>query len=505
MRAALGASRGRMLRQTITEGVLLSTTGGALGVWLAYGGVEALIRTFPTSVPLTSDIAVDLPVLLFALAVSMATGVLFGLVYVVPSRLHGNLEALKQGGNQGASSGGRHYLHRALVTSEVALAVILVIGAGLLIRTVLNLTKVDAGFDPSRLVTFAITLPMATSEPDTRARAHQRVLDKLRTTTGVEGATAMSGLPPNRSLDAVAAHIANHMASDGTAVELIDYCQFVMDDYFETLGIPIVTGRSFERTDIESEAKLVVVNETLAKKIWKEHNPIGERLRPNLGTIGTSNSPWHTVIGVAKDVKQRSIEQSAGTEVYVFLNQHGIAPPTMNVVLRTTLSPAALSGTIERRVREVDPGVPIVRLRDMESVFEESIGRPRLLAQLLGAFSGLALTLAAIGIYGVLSYSVVQRRAEISIRLALGADRSHVLAQVIKQGLLPAAIGLFIGLGGALGLTRLMESLLFGVGPHDFATLVSVAAMIALIAAAASWLPAWRASRLDPAALLRNE
>src|SRR5437868_5391269 len=316
----------------------------------------------------------------------------------------------------------------------------------------------------------------------------------------------MSGLPPNRPPDSIATRIENYTAADGRPVEVIDYYQFVMGDYFETMGIPIVAGRGFERTDIASQGKMVVVNETLANRIWKGQNPIGQRLRPNLsGTIGASDNPWHTVIGVAKDVKQRGVEHSAGTELYVSLNQHGISPATMNVVLRTTLPPAALSGTLERLVREVDPAVPIVRLRDMESVFAESIRRPRLLAQLLGTFAGLALLLAAVGTYGVLSYMVTQRRREIGIRMALGAARSSVLTQIMKQGLQVTALGVTIGLAGALAVNRLIASLLFGVQPTDIVTIAFVIATITAVAVVASWLPAWRASRLDPNVALRDE
>src|SRR5436309_6719144 len=221
--------------------------------------------------------------------------------------------------------------------------------------------------------------------------------------------------------------------------------------------------------------------------------------------IEASDDFWHTVIGVAKDVRQRGVERPAGTELYVSLDQHRVSPPSMNVVMRTTLPPAALSGTIERVVREVDAAVPVVRLRNMDSVFAESIRRPRLLAQLLGAFAGLALLLAAIGTYGVLSYMVTERRREIGIRVALGATRSHVLTQIMKQGLQVTALGVTIGLAGALAVNRLIASLLFGVQPTDTVTIAFVIATITAVAVVASWLPAWRASRVDPNVVLRDE
>jgi predicted permease len=506
LRTALGASRGRLLRQAVTESGVLSGAGGLLGLWLAGAGVRALIRAYPASIPRTSQLTIDLPVLLVVLGLSIGAALLFAFVSLGRRRTSNMAIALKEGARGVSGGSWRHYARRGLVIAQVAFAVMLVIGAGLLVQTVYNLTRIDAGFDRSRLVTFSMTLPMGHSDPDTRAHAYQRILDGLRSVPGVLGAGAMSGLPPNRSPDAIATPIENYTSDDGRHFEIIDYYQFVMGDYFGTMGIPIVAGRSFERTDNASQAgKVAIVNETLAKRIWKGHNPIGQRLRPPGGSFGATDNVWHTVIGVAKDVRQRGVERPAGTELYVSLDQHGVSPPSMNVVMRTTLPAAALSGITERVVREVDATVPVVRLRDMDSVFAESIRRPRLLAQLLGAFAGLALLLAAIGTYGVLSYMVTERRREIGIRVALGAARSQVLTQIMKQGLQVTAMGVTIGLAGALALNRLIASLLFGVQPTDTVTIAFVIATITAVAVVASWLPAWRASRVDPNIVLRDE
>src|SRR5215468_5997384 len=503
VRAALGASRGRLLRQAIAEGALMSGAGAILGIWLASAGVRALIRAYPASVPRTSELTINLPVLLVALGLSAGTALLIGLVSL-GRRTSSMMTALKEGA-RGSNGAWRRHARRGLLIAQVAFAVMLVIGAGLLIQTVYNLTRIDAGFDRSRLLTFSMTLPMANSEPVTRAQAYQRMLDRLRSVPGVLGTAAMSGLPPNRTPDGIATPIENYSSYDGKPFENIDYYQFVMGDYFGTMGIPIIAGRGFERTDNASQGKVVIVNETLAKRIWKGRNPIGQRLRPPGASFGASDDAWHTVIGVAKDVRQRGLERPAGTELYVSLDQHSVSPPSMNVVMRTTLAPAALSGTIEHVVRELDAAVPVVRLRDMDSVFAESVSRPRLLAQLLGAFAGLALLLAAIGTYGVLSYMVTERRREIGIRVALGATRSHVLTQIMKQGLQVTALGATIGLAGALAINRLIASLLFGVQPTDIMTIAFVIATIIAVAVVASWLPAWRASRLDPNVALRDE
>jgi predicted permease len=503
LRTALGASRGRLLRQSVTEGAVLSGAGAMLGLWLAGAGVRALIRAYPTSIPRTSDLTIDWPVLLVALALAIGTALLFGIASLGRPGASNLITELKDRG-MGSSSAWRSYARRGLVVAQVAFAVMLVIGAGLFVRTFHNLTEIDAGFDRSRLVTFSMTLPMANSDPDTRAQADQRILDRLRSVPGVLGAAAMSGLPPNRTPDAIATPIENYTSDDGKPFA-IDYYQFVMGDYFGTMGIPIVAGRGFERTDNVSQGKVVIVNETLAKRVWKGQNPIGQRLRPPAGLFGSSNDVWHTVIGVAKDVPQRGVDLPAGTELYVSLDQHGVAPPSMNVVMRTTLLPAALSATVERVVREVDAAVPVVRLRDMDSVFAESIRRPRLLAHLLGAFAGLALLLAALGTYGVLSYLVAERRREIGIRIALGADRSHVLAQFMKQGLQVTALGVTLCLSGTFAMNRLIASLLFGVQATDVGTIAFVIATITVVAVVASWVPAWRASRLDPNVALRDE
>ena len=505
VRTAIGATRWRLLRQFMTEGVLLSLIGGVLGVVMARVGVSALLRAYPASLPRTSDVAVDLPVLVFTLGVAVATGILVGFAPLMHTRVKGLVTALKEGGAKGATNAARHHVRRGLVMAEVALAVMLVIGAGLLLRTVYNLTQVDGGFDRSRVVTFSMTLPQASSQSAARLQAYQRLLENLRAIPGVQGATGMTGLPPNRPLNANDTDIDGYTAPPEGPYENVDYYQGVMSDYFETMGIPIVQGRSFERADAASTGRVAIVNETLVNTFWKGKNPIGQRLRPCCG----DQIPWSTVVGVAKDVKQGGIDQKTGTEFYQFIDQVASqgpgSPETMNIVLRTTLAPSALAQMIERAVREVDRSVPVVRLQGMDGVFAESIRRPRLLAQLIGAFAGLALLLAAVGTYGVLSYMVAERRREIGIRLALGADHSRVLGQVMKQGLLLTAVGLVAGLAGAFGVNRLISSLLFGVQPTDATTMIAVVATIAGVAAIACWVPAWRASRLDPNVVLRED
>jgi putative ABC transport system permease protein len=507
---ALGASRGRLVRKALTESMILSVAGGALGVLLARAGVGVLVRAYPASLPRIGEVAVDLRVMLMSLAVAVVCGLLFGLAPMMHTRSDAMAEALKSGAH-GSTGMTRRHLRRALVMAETALAVIVVVGAGLLLRTVQNLTAVDAGFDRSRLVTFSITLPPDGSDLLGRVRAYRMLLEQLRAIPGVRMATAMTSLPLESPLSSYQTEIPDSTDNSGPSIPTINYYQRVMSGYFETMGIPILQGRGFHSTDAASEGRVAVVNETLANRYWKGRDPIGQRLRPCCGANG---NPWFTVIGLAKDVKQSGVDQPAGTEAYLLVDQLAtdspttwvaFSPTTMHVVVRTTLPLATLAPTIARVVRDVDPAVPVTRLREMDEVFTDSIRRPRLLAQLLTLFSVLAVLLAAIGIYGVLASMVAERRREMAIRLALGAERAQLLRQVMTQGLMLAGAGVTMGLAGVLSINRLLASLLFGVQPADVMTLGIVIPSIVGTAALACWLPAWRASQLDPNVILRVE
>lgn len=502
VRAALGAGRGRLLRQSVVEGLLLSMAGGTLGVAVAYVAVSALLAASPDSLPRTSEVAVDLPVLAFTFGVSVLAGVVFGIAPLVQVRRAGLMTALKEAA-RGGTGAGSQLVRRCLVVGQVGLAVTVVIGAALLVRTAQNLVAVDAGFDRSRLVTFSMT-----SIAPTRADMYQRVLETLRGVPGVQSATAMSGLPPTRLPDGEEVEFEGYAGADGQPFAAVDYFQSVMTGYFETMGIPIVAGRAFQPADAASPGMVAIVNESLAAKFWKGGNPIGQHLRPPWGDW----VPMFTVVGVAKDVKQGGVDRPAGTEFYFFVDQMarapgplGRAPITINVTLRTTLPAAALASTIERVVNDSDRRVAVARLREMDEVFADAISRPRLLAQLIGGFALLALLLAAIGTYGVLSYVVAQRRREVGIRLALGADRSRVVGHVVAQGLMLTAGGVAVGLIGAVGVSRVVSSLLFGVAPTDPATTVMVMTTMTAVGLLASSIPAWRASRVDPSIVLRAE
>ena len=506
LRLALGAGRWRLLRQFMTEGLVLSVSGGILGLFLAEAGVRALVAADPDSLPRATEVTLDPAVLGFTLLISIATGAVFGLAPLLHASSDTLVTALKEGGARGATSGARHHVRRGLVIVEVALAVMLVVGAGLMLRTVVNLMQVDSGFDRGRLATFALDLPQTPyPEPASVVQFYERLMARLEQVPGVTGLAAMSGLPPNRRLDANDTTIEGYvMPGPDGPFENVDYYQFVTHQYFDTMGIPIVNGRAFTRTDIASGAVVVLINEAMARTFYNGQDPVGRRVRPCCG----DRFPWMTIIGVAKDVKQGGVDQETGTELYFMAEQAaaaGFPNRNMNVVVRSTLPAEALAGPVEAAVRGEDATLPVIRLRAMDEVFAEAVSRPRLLAHLLGAFAGLALLLAAIGTYGILSYMVTERRREIGIRMALGAERSTVLQQVMGQGLWLTGAGLAAGIAGALALNRVLASLLFEVHPTDPATFAGVALTITIVALIACFLPAHRATRVDPMLVLRDE
>ena len=507
IRTALGAGRTRLLRQFMTEGVLLSIIGGIVGLLLAHFGVKALLSASPGSIPRSVDVGLEWNVVLFTLLLAIGTGIVFGLAPLLHLSDKGMTIALKEGGRGSTVGAARHRLRRGLVVAEVALAVVLVIGAGLMLKSFWKLTQVDAGFDRSRLITFGLVLPAATyPQGPERTAFFRNVLTRLGAIPGVQSVAAMSGLPPQRNVNANDTDFEDYQyvqGSDGP-FENVDYYNSVTAGYVETMGIPIIEGRSFTAADAGGPA-VVLVNETLAKRFFEDRSPIGRRVRPGFAP----QIPWFTIVGVVKDVKQGGVDEETGTELYFNYEQTPVylsnAQRAMNVVVRTTLPMSAVASSVQQTVRELDRALPIVDLRTMDEVFAGTMVRPRFLATLLGAFGLVALALAAVGTYGILSYAVAERKHEIGIRMALGANRSSVMSMVLGQGLRVTMIGLVLGIVGALAVTRLATSLLFGVEATDPSTFAVVALFITLVAVAASTIPARRATRVDPMVVLREE
>ncbi len=505
IRTALGAGRWRLLRQFLTEGVLLALAGGTLGAVVGFSALRAVLAANPDSIPRSAEITLDPTVLLFTMVVSLMTGLIFGLAPLLQLRDRVVIGSLKESGQRSTAGAARAHVRNALVMAEVALAVVLVVGAGLLLRSFWNMLSVDAGFNRSHLVTFGVVLPGANYRtPQSSVDFFARLTKDLSEQAGVQGVAAMTGLPPVRLVNANDTDFEGYTAPKEGPFENVDYYQTVTVDYLKTMGIPVVDGRDFSLADFAG-APVVLVNETLTKIFYKNQSPIGKRLKPSGGT----NTPWFTIVGVVRDVKQGGVSAKTGSELY-FLNAQGpgttgFAPRNMNVVMRTTLPAESLAPQIRRIVGSMDPTLPIVKLRSMEDVFAASVSRPRFLAQLLGLFAGLALLLAAIGTYGILSYSVSERRREIGIHMALGATRGNVLRMVLGQGFRMTTVGLVAGITASFAMTRLLQTQLFNVKPTDPATMGTVTVFIALVAIVACYIPASRATRVDPMVVLRDE
>ena len=506
IRSALGASRWRLLRRFLTEGVLLSLTGGVLGVAIGFGGLRAMLAANPESIPRAVGVALDWNVLAFMCAVSVVTGLLFGMAPLLHLRESVTTITLKEGGQRTTAGAARGNLRSGLVMAEVALAVVLVVGAGLLMRSFQKLMTTDSGFNREHLTTFGLVLPgSAYRTPGSRVGFFDRLMDRLKQIPGVTGVATMTGLPPNRDVNANDTTLEGYTPTPDQPPANIDYYQTVSVDYLKTMGIPIVKGRDFNRADIGG-APVVLVNETLEKTFYtvRKIEAVGHRVQPFFGP----NTPKYMIVGVVHDVKQGGMSSRTGTELYFLDEQQPrlaqIGPGNENVVVRSGLPETAIAGGIERAVHGLDAGIPIVRLRTMEQVFSDSAARPRFLAELLAIFAALALSLAAVGTYGILSYSVTERTKEIGIHMALGATRGSVLGMVLGQGLRLTAVGLVGGLAASFGLTRLLQTQLFNVRATDPATLASVAGIIAVVALAACYIPAARATRVDPIVTLRE-
>ena len=507
IRSAMGAPRRRLLRQMLTESVALAVAGGLLGVLAAHTGLRALLRASPGSLPRTGDVRLDGTVVAASLAVAVLAGILFGLAPALKlsSGRFGIL--LKEGARRSTIGGAGASARRLLIVAEMALAVALVVGSALMIRTVRTLLAVDTGFESKQITSFQLFLPPAGYPEATDQMAfYGRLVESLEAIPAVERVGSASGLPPLRDLNA------NDMEFEGVEPDPqgpphnVDFWQFVTDDYLDTMDIAVLSGRGFQLSDDGQAPLVALVNRKTAETFWPGQDPLGRRLRPG----GGGDVPWITIVGVVDDVKQAGIDQETGTEVYFRFAQVGQAfgpflPRTMYTLVRSTLDAPAIAQAIRDRVRELDPSLPVASLTTMEEVVRGSIARPRFLALLLSIFAGAALFLAAVGVYGVLSYSVAQRGQELGIRMALGADRRSILQLVLSHGMLLSLGGVGLGVVGSLALSRLIESLLFGVRPTDPLTYAAVAALLAAVALAACAVPAARAARVDPLTVLRCE
>ncbi len=512
IRSALGAGRARIVGQMITESMMLGALGGALGLLLAYGGCPLLADAasrLPESVgsPAAAErmaaAGIDGWVLGFTLALSLLTGLLFGLAPALRVSRPDLTGSLKLRASDSGAGARRRGFQDLLVVGEVALALIVLVGAGLLIRSFLALVKVDPGFAPENVLTMNLNLPESRYQTPAQMIAFERqALDRLSNLPGSRAAGAIFGLPLGDM------NIQGDIAVEGApppssgALSLTPSKHIVGGNYFRAAGIPLRKGRFFSQQDTASSPHVLIVSQSLARRFWPHSDPIGKRIDTGFGDAG-----WYTVVGVAGDVKQSGLDDSTSFALYLPYEQSPVPflMSNMTLVLRTSSDPLSAVPAARRAIERVDPELPLFDVASMEQLVYRSVSEPRFNTVLLAILAALALILATVGIYGVMSYTVTERTHEIGVRMALGAERGDVLRSVVGQGAKRAAAGIALGLLGALSLTRFLSTLLFGVHPTDAITFVAVAALLATVALLASYIPARRATRIDPMAALRCE
>jgi putative ABC transport system permease protein len=500
IRAALGASRSRIVRQLLTESVTLGLAGGALGLIVALWGTDLLVALSRDDIPRAAQIGLDGRVLLFTLTVSVLTGVIFGLVPAIQSSKPDLSESLKEGGRGSAEGARRNRIRGALVVIEVAVAIVLLVGAGLLIESLRRLQNVNPGFDPKNVLAATVGLPDVKYSSEKQIAFYRELLDRIRALPGVKRASAVLPLPLSQDRFRLTFEIegrplpkGDHPASEYRAVGL---------DYFGAMSIPLLKGRDFTLRDDKKAAPVIVINEAFAEKFFPGEDPIGKRIMPSIAVDDTEPA-MREIIGVVGNVKHLKLSGEDDPEYYV---PHAQIPlDAMTLVVKSDNDPRGLIGAIQNEVRALDKDLPVFNIKMLDDYVASSVAQPRFNTLLLAIFAGLALILTAVGLYGVMSYSVAQRTHEIGIRMALGARAEDVLKMIVGQGMALTLIGMAIGLCAAFALTRLMASLLYGVSATDPATFAAVAVALAAVALAACYIPARRATKVDPMVALRYE
>ncbi len=500
IRTALGASRARIIRQLLTESLFLAVLGGAAGLLLAMWGVDLLIRLIANSIPRANEISLDGRVLGFTLLISLMTGLLFGLLPALQTSRPDLTESLKEGGRDSAESFRRNRARSLLVVCEVALTLVLLIGAGLLIKSFLRLRDVNPGFNPAGTLTLELSLPASKySDGAQIAGFYQQLLPRVEALPGVQAAGAVSVLPLSGNDESNFVGIEGHQPlPPGQALRAGR--RIVNPDYFRAMGIPLKRGRPFTQADTRETERVMIINETMAHRFFApDEDPLGKRIR-----TGGGSSPWLSVVGVVGDVRHGGLDRDARPEMYFPYLQ---APSrSMALVVRAAAGdPLKLAGPVRGQVLSLDKDQPIGNVMSLEQLLAESVAPRRFSMLLLGLFAAVAMILAAVGIYGVMSYSVAQRTREIGIRMALGAQAADVLRMVVGQGMVLAVIGLGVGLATALAVTRVMSSLLFEVSATDPLTFAGVSILLAVAALLACYIPARRATKVEPVVALRYE
>jgi len=500
IRSALGATRTRLARQLLTESLLLALVGGAFGLLLALWATS-LIETLGSQVtPLLSEIRIDSRVFGFTAVISILASIIFGLAPALRVSKPDLNESLKEGGRGSNAGSSSNRLRGVLVISEIALALVLLICAGLLIRSVLRLRDVNPGFNPSNLLTMNVPLPLARYPKEESWRAfYRRLVERLEVTPGVKSVGLTSVLPFSDNFDGRALAVEDHPAPRGEEISVDLY--IVTPDYLQTMSIPIRQGRALTERDTENTPMVALINETMARELWPDQSSVGKRIK--FPGSEKNPQPWRTIVGVVSDVKQYGLDKKEPMQIYLPEDQY----PTsgMTLVARASAEPGSLIAATRNAIHAGDKDLAVDSIATMEQLLADSISLRRFSMLLLMIFAGAALTLAAVGIYGVISYSVTQRTHEIGVRMALGAQTNDVLAMVLKQGMRLALIGAGIGLVASFALTRLMKDLLFGIGATDSLTFVMIALLLMVAALLACWIPARRATKVDPVVALRHD
>ncbi|MGE0401343.1 MAG: ABC transporter permease [Kofleriaceae bacterium] len=516
VRHALGASRGRLIRQFVTESLLLGILGGGLGILVAVWAVDGVTALIPKSAPRASEITLDGAAVAFAVASSIFAALLFGIAPILHARKTDVYGALKDGSPRMTGGKARLRARRALVIAEIALAVVLVVGCTVMVRSFLKLQRVDLGMKPDRILTFAVELPPKTYQGTTGDVFWTRLADRLRALPGVESMDYLDGMVPSRPLNANDIQFPGRTKDFGPYAKSwnVDYWQIIGEDSLKTLGARIVKGRDIAASDTADAPPVVLVNQAFARAFWPGEDAIGKKVM--LYDLGTPDSKIQTVVGVVADIKQAGIDQPAGTEVFVPWRQYAVLDKNdphsisaMYIVLRANGDPRDLVPSVHRILADLDPTLPIARLRTMDDVMWEAVARPRFLTFLLVAFAGIALLLAAVGIYGVMAHTVAQRTHEIGLRVALGAQPKQVRAMVLRQAATLVAAGVGVGIAAALALQeiagRSMKVMFYGEELSQPVLLAAVALTVTATALLASWVPARRATKVQPTVALRSE
>jgi putative ABC transport system permease protein len=501
VRVALGARRRRLIRQFLTESVLLSTLGGLVGLAIAYGGLVVLKSFIPENISQARAISIDYKVLGFTLLVSVATGLVFGLAPAIQAVRFNQIETLKEGGRDAATGGSGKRLRSLLVMAEVAISLVLLIGAGLLINSFLRLRNVDPGFRAENLLTMKIVLPEPKYEKwKMRSTFYSDLIQRVQSLPGVKSAAVTTNLPLYSQGNSIGVSIEGK-PEPPPGQELIVTTRIISNGYLDTMSIPLLKGRQLTDQDTDNSQNVAVVSETMARRFWPGEEVVGKRV--SIVKV-RSQEDWIQVIGVAKDVRQFELNDDPKPQMYLTYRQFGFFD-AQDLVVKTDVDPASMASAVRKAVWEIDKDQPISNIRTMETILAESIARQRFSMLLLAIFAGVALVLAAVGIYGVMSYSVAQRTHEIGIRMALGAQTMTVLKLAIGYGLKLVLAGIAIGLIAAFALTRVMSTLLFGVTATDPTTFALISLLLIAVAAIASYIPARRATRVNPIIALRYE